>query len=90
MTCHRVYTAIQFFSAGNIKDIGRVSNATVGRVRIDKYRCGVQQNPQNVECIKYFGSMITNDGKYTCEINSRVVMSKAAFNKESFLPENWN
>jgi len=60
-----------------------VLNATVGTVRIDKYRCGVQQNPQNVECIKYFDSMITNDGRYTCEMKSRIVMSKAAFNKES-------
>ena len=28
------------------------------------------------------GSMLTNDGRYTCEIKSSIAMAKAAFNKK--------
>jgi len=38
-----------------------------------------------VECFKYFGSILTNDGGYTCEIKSRIAMAKAAFNKKKTL-----
>jgi len=31
---------------------------------------------------KYLGSILTNDGRCTCEIKSRIVMAKAAFNKK--------
>jgi hypothetical protein len=31
------------------------------------------------------GSMLTNDGRCTCEITSRVTMAKAAFNKKKTL-----
>ena len=34
---------------------------------------------------KYLGSMLTNDGRCTCEIKSRIVMPKAAFNKKRTL-----
>jgi hypothetical protein len=27
-----------------------------------------QKQPENVECFKYLGSMLTNDGRCTCEI----------------------
>jgi hypothetical protein len=37
---------------------------------------------ENVEYFNYLGSMITNDPRCTREIKSRVVMSKAAFNKK--------
>jgi len=37
---------------------------------------------ENVECFRYLGSMLTNDGKCTCEIKSRIVMAKAAFSKK--------
>ena len=36
---------------------------------------------ENVESFKYLGSMLTNDGRCTCEIKSRIAMAKAAFNK---------
>jgi hypothetical protein len=29
---------------------------------------------------QYFDSMLTNDGRCTCEIKSRIAMAKAAFN----------
>jgi len=38
-----------------------------------------------VECFKYLGSMLTNDGRCTCEIKSRIPMAKAAFNKKRAL-----
>jgi hypothetical protein len=41
-----------------------------------------QKQLDNMESfIKYLGSMLTNDGKCTCEIKSRIAMAKAAFNK---------
>ena len=42
-------------------------------------------NIQNVECFKYLGSMLTNEGRCICEIKSRIAMTKAAFNKKKTL-----
>ena len=44
-----------------------------------------QKQLENVECFKYLGSMLTNDGKCTCEIKSRIAMAKAAFSKKKTL-----
>ena len=44
-----------------------------------------QKQLENVESFKYLGSMLTNDGRCTCEIKSRIVMAKAAFNKKRAL-----
>jgi len=41
-----------------------------------------QKQLKNVEYFNYFGSLITDDVKCTCEIKSRVAMTKAAFNKK--------
>jgi len=38
-----------------------------------------------VECFKYLGSILTNDGRCTCEIKSRNAMAKAAFIKKKTL-----
>jgi hypothetical protein len=35
---------------------------------------------ENVESFKYLSSMLTNDGRCTCEIKSRIVRAKATFN----------
>jgi hypothetical protein len=40
---------------------------------------------ENVESFKYLGSILTNDGKCTCEIKCRIAMAKAAFNKKTAL-----
>jgi len=40
---------------------------------------------EKVESFKYLGSMLTNDGRCTCEIKSRIAMAKAAFNKKRAL-----
>ena len=41
-----------------------------------------QKQLENVKCFKYLGSMLTNDGRCTCEIKSRIAIAKAAFNKK--------
>ena len=48
-----------------------------------------QKQLENVECLKYLGSMLTNDGRCTCEIKSRIVMAKAALSKKKTLFTNW-
>ena len=44
-----------------------------------------QKHLGNVECFKYLGSMLTNDGRCTCEIKSTISMAKAAFNETKTL-----
>jgi hypothetical protein len=41
-----------------------------------------QKKLENVECFKYLGGVIINDGKCTREIKSRSTMATAAFNKK--------
>ena len=38
-----------------------------------------------MESLKYLGSILTNDGRCTCEIKCRIAMAKAAFNKKKTL-----
>jgi hypothetical protein len=40
-----------------------------------------QKQLENVKCFTYLGSLLTDDGRCTCEIKSRIAMAKAAFNK---------
>jgi len=44
-----------------------------------------QKQLENVESFKYLGSMLTNDGRCTCEIKCRIAMAKAAFSKKKAL-----
>jgi hypothetical protein len=44
-----------------------------------------QKQLENVECFKYLGSMLTNDGRCTCEIKSRIAIAKVAFSKKNTL-----
>jgi hypothetical protein len=44
-----------------------------------------QKQLVNVEFFKHLGSMLTNDGRCTCEIKSRIAVAKAAFNKKRAL-----
>jgi hypothetical protein len=39
-----------------------------------------QEQLENVGSFKYLGSILTNDGRYTCEIKCKIAMAKAAFN----------
>ena len=49
-----------------------------------------QKQLENVECFKYLGRMLTNDGRCTCEIKSRIDHGKSCIQQEEdFLPENW-
>ena len=38
-----------------------------------------------MESFKYLGSILTNDGRCTCEIKCKIAMAKAAFNKKKAL-----
>jgi hypothetical protein len=40
-----------------------------------------QKQLENVKCFRYLCRMLTDDGRCTCEIKSRIAMAKAAFNK---------
>ena len=44
-----------------------------------------QKQLENLKCFKYLGSMLTEDGRCTCEIKSRIAMEKDAFNKKKNL-----
>jgi len=44
-----------------------------------------QKQLENVQSFKYLGSILTNDGRCTCEIQCRIAMTKAAFNKKRAL-----
>jgi hypothetical protein len=41
-----------------------------------------QKQLENLKCFKYLGSLLTDDGRCTCEIKSRTAMAKAAFNEK--------
>jgi len=44
-----------------------------------------QKQLANVEYFEYLGSMLTNDGRCTYEIKSRISIAKAAFSKKKTL-----
>jgi len=44
-----------------------------------------QKQLENVESFKYLSSTLTNDGRCTCAIQSRIAMAKAVFNKKRAL-----
>jgi len=41
-----------------------------------------EKHLENVESFKYLGSILTDDGRCTCDIKCRIAMAKAAFNKK--------
>ena len=41
-----------------------------------------QKQLENVECFKYLGSLLTNDGRCTREIKSRIAIAKTEFSKK--------
>jgi len=44
-----------------------------------------QKQLENVDCFKYLGSILTNDGSCTCKIKYRIAVAKAAFYKKRTL-----
>ena len=44
-----------------------------------------QKQLENVEYFKYLGSILTNDGRCTCENKSRISMAKASCSKKKTL-----
>jgi hypothetical protein len=93
------YYNFEFLSAYNIIDklieIGRcygmemtVEKTEVMKISRQPFPVKImidQKQLENVESFKYLGSMLTNDGRCTCEIKSRIAMVKAAFNKKRAL-----
>jgi len=49
------------------------------KIMIDQKQLG------NAESSKYLGSILSNDGRCTCEIKCRIAMAKATFNKKRAL-----
>jgi hypothetical protein len=50
-----------------------------------------QKQQENEEFSNYLGSIITNDARCTCEIKSRIAITKAAFSKKkTFSQANWS
>jgi len=45
----------------------------------------VKKKMKNVNYSNYLGSTITNDARCTCEIKSKIAITKGAFNKEKTL-----
>ena len=43
---------------------------------------GDQKQLENVKCFKYLCSILTDDGRCTCEIKFSIAMAIAAFNKK--------
>jgi len=87
------YYNLEFLSAYNIIDklieIGRCYGKTeVIRISRQPFPVKImidQKQVENVESFKYLGNILTNDGRCTCEIKSRITMVKAAFNKKRAL-----
>jgi len=46
------------------------------------YGGSVQKQLENVESFTYLGSILTNDGRCTCEVKCRIAMAKDTFNKK--------
>jgi hypothetical protein len=44
-----------------------------------------QKQLENVEYFKYLGSILTNDGRCTCEVKCRIAMARAVFNKKRII-----
>jgi hypothetical protein len=76
-------------------EIGRCYGMEINVVETKVMRISRQPSPgrtmiaqkqlENVESFKYLGSILTNDGRCTCEIKCRIAMAKAAFNKKKTL-----
>jgi len=45
-----------------------------------------QKQLENVEYLKYLGSLMTNDARCTLGIKARTVLAKLTFNKKFFSP----
>jgi hypothetical protein len=49
-----------------------------------------QKQLKNVECFEYLGSMLTNYGRCTCEIKSRIAMANLhSTRRRNILPAHW-
>ena len=68
-----------------MKDVEKIKIITISRQQFSVKLMTDQKEMEIVEPFKYLCSMLTNDGRRTCEIKSRIAMAKAAFNKKRAL-----
>ena len=61
-----------------------VEKTKVMRILRQPFPVKDQKQQEYVGSFKYLGSILTNDGRCTCEIKCTIAMAKAAFNKDSF------
>jgi hypothetical protein len=59
-------------------------NSTTARYLAHRHNVPVRKL-QSVESFKYLGSILTSDGRSTCEIKCRIAMAKAAFKQKRAL-----
>jgi hypothetical protein len=70
------------------KDVMNVEKVKVMRISRQPSTVTImidQKQLENIDCFKYLGSILTNNGRCTCEIKSRIAMAKAAFSKKKNL-----
>jgi len=60
-----------------VRNTNHLGKATIPSKNYDR-----PKQLENVESFKYLGSILTNDGRCTCEIKCRTAVAKAAFNKK--------
>ena len=66
----------------NVKEIKLI---TISRQPFQVEIIIYQKQLENVESFKYLGSMLTNDGRCTCEIKSKIAMVKVACSRKRAL-----
>ena len=63
----------------------KVMRISISRQPIPVKMMTDQKQLENVESFKYFGSILTNNGRRTCGIKCRIAIAKAALNKKRAL-----
>ena len=63
----------------------KVEKTKVMRISRQPSPVTIMIDQKQLENVEYLGSMITNDGRCTREIKSRIAMAKAAFSKKKTL-----
>jgi len=86
MSCHKYFTDdIRKQVLWNGNECGKNKIMRISRQPFPVKIMIDQKQLENMESFKYLGSILTNDGRCTCEIKCRIAMSKGALNKKRTL-----